>query len=123
MSKFPLPLPFEGKSDRQEVAHLLRLAKRWLSQGMGELGASDYICHAIALAATSGEYRGITEYLTDYNPNLNAAREAINMIEDRLHGPTYRQYMDRRDAFTYTIAEVQAERHAWLDQLIEEFSK
>ena len=121
MSKFPLPLPFEGKSDRQEVAHLLRLAKQWLSHDSGQLGASDYICHAIALAATSGEYRDIPKYPPDRN--LNVAREAINMIEDRLHGPTYRQYMDRRDAFTYTIAEAQAERHAWLDQLIEEFNR
>ena len=121
MSKFPLPLPFEGKSSKQEVAHLLRLAKQWLSHDSGQLGASDYICLAIALAATSGKYRDIPKYPPD--PNLNVAREAINMIEDRLHGPTYRQYMDRRDAFTHTIAEAQAERHAWLDQLIEEFSK
>ena len=120
MSKFPLPLPFEGKSSKQEVAHLLRLAKQRLSHDMGQLGASDYICHAIALAATSGKCWSIP-YSTDYN--LDTAREVVSMIEDRLHGPTYRQYMDRRDAFTYTIADAQAERHAWLDQLIEEFSK
>ena len=120
MSKFPLPLPFEGKSSKQEIAHLLRLAKQWLSRGRREPGASEYICHAIALAATSGEC-GSIPYSTDYN--LDTAKEAINMIEDRLHGPTYRQYMERRDAFNPTTAEAQAERHAWLDQLIEEFNR
>ncbi len=100
------------KQQRTDIANALKAAKPFLAKKRGD-GKTSYICNALRDGGADGWYN------------------AKDIVMERIcpHG-TFRNWLDSNVEFDDSNGyipmdghpKVQAHRHAWLDQLIEEFS-
>ena len=109
-----------NKSARKQIHRALKSAVPFLHDGKDEGNDwnTEYICVAIDHARRSSKYAW---------PSYNGASMARSTIESRI-SPfcSFETWLERQPTVRYadlTFERVQKHRHAWLQQLIKEFSK
>lgn len=98
------------KTERLAVAAVFREAKKHLAHD-GRLGKWPYICYAINAVAGDRPTKAHTAARKVVMDRLGGRASMLPWLED--------QGIPRQEI---TINRLQAHRHAWLDQLIAEFS-
>jgi len=104
-------------ASKRQIAKAFKAAKKYLWKGEINGPGTSYICFALSKAEDNGD---ITQEQSDC---------ACDVISERLGGtyatvPSWlRERIGARAFNKVTFKQIQAYRHAWLDQLIKEFSK
>lgn len=94
------------KEERLQIAQAFRAAKQvlWDGRGQWQDGTDLFICFAIERSGHPSE------------------QDACAIVHERLDGrPSLGTWLMAQGITDFTRRQLQAHRHAWLDQLIEEF--